>query len=361
MLVDPSLFPGTKSLTYLNTGSMALGHRPGSEALSNAAAQWQAGQFDWMEAERVGEDLRSTVAGLIGARGNQLALVVGASGGAASVAAQLPDSDGTANIVVPARDFASNFLAWKMLENRGYEVRLVDDVNGALPIDVFAQLVDTNTSVIATSVVQSATGYRVDVDALKSVAAAADAWLVVDASQALGSIRVDVDGLAALFGCSHKWLLGIRGMGYLYVRSDLATDFTPISPGWKSVHDPINSFYGPDLVLADDLARLDSSWPWFDPLVNIEGVRIVAGIGIDAVEQHNMNLVATLEEQGVPVAFDRRHRSPIVSLTAEDPGLPDRLKEAGIVTSARAGRIRVGFHLYNTADDVGLLADVIQS
>jgi len=40
--------------------------------------------------------------------------------------------------------------------------------------------------------------------------------------------------------------------------------------------------------------------------------------------------------------------SAIVSLDAD----PARVAAAGVVASTRAGRVRVGFHLYNTADDV---------
>ena len=78
-----------------------------------------------------------------------------------------------------------------------------------------------------------------------------------------------------------------------------------------------------------------------------------------AIEDHNLSLVAALEDEGVPVAFDPLNRSPIVSLAIDDPELPKALASAGIVTSARAGRMRVGFHLYNTTDDVEALVDAM--
>jgi selenocysteine lyase/cysteine desulfurase len=45
--------------------------------------------------------------------------------------------------------------------------------------------------------------------------------------------------------------------------------------------------------------------------------------------------------------------SAIVSV-ATDRG--SRLAEAGIVSAARAGRVRLSFHLYNSVDDVDAVA-----
>jgi selenocysteine lyase/cysteine desulfurase len=69
----------------------------------------------------------------------------------------------------------------------------------------FASAVDSRTAV-ATSLMHSASGFSVDLDALKTIVAGSEAWLVVDASQALGGIQIDVDGVHALFSYSHKWL-----------------------------------------------------------------------------------------------------------------------------------------------------------
>ena len=39
----------------------------------------------------------------------------------------------------------------------------------------------------------------------------------------------------------------------------------------------------------------------------------------------------------------------------------DKLRVAGIRASTRAGAVRVGFHLYNTEDDVDRLIDTLTS
>jgi len=362
MVIDvSSLFPGVGDSGYLNTASMALGNAPAIRALQAASNQWSSGTFDWPAAEAVGEDLRRRVAGLIGADGGDIAFVAGAAGGAATVASQLPRLRPGGNIVVPRHDFASNFLAWQLLGSRGHELRLVDDHDGVLMPDAFRDASDRNTAVIAVSSVQSATGFRLDLDALKTLAQAVGAWLVLDASQALGAVPFDVDGVSAMFSASHKWLLGMRGIGHLYLDPSIRDSFELVTPGWKSITNPVETFYGPELEVAATSSRFDSSWPWFNPLADIEGIRIIEQATIAAVERHNMALVDRLEASGVTVPFDASNRTSIVSIAVDDESATmNRMRDAGIVASARAGRVRVSFHLYNTADDVDRLVDVLQ-
>lgn len=360
MIDVADLFPAAARVAYFNTASMALGNRSSVAALQTALEHWASGTFDWTVAEAAGEDLRSVLASLLGCEGDDLAFVTGASGGAATVAAQLRDGRPGANVLVPEREFTSNLLAWQQLTERGYEVRLVPDSGGALTIDAFSERTDAQTAVIATSLVQSASGFRVDLDALTQLAAEHGAWLVIDASQALGCLEIDLAGVHALFSCSHKWLCGVRGMGYLYVDPELRDSFRPLTPGWKSGADPSASFYGPSIEMSPRASRLDTSSPWFDPIANLAGARIIADVGVSAIEAHVTSLLDRLEQHGVAMPYVGPHRSSIVSLEVRDAvGVLDRLADAGVVASVRAGRARVSVHLYNTPDHIDALADAI--
>ncbi|GJM39022.1 MAG: aminotransferase class V [Acidimicrobiales bacterium] len=355
------VFPGRVGSAYFNTASQALGNAPGAAALRRATDEWLAGRFDWGNAESVGGDLRGLCADLLHVSSDDIAFVTGVSGAASTVASQLPAAPPAANVVLPARDFSSNMLAWLALERQGYEIRMVDAADGDLGIDIFAAAVDADTALIATSLVQSATGYRVPVDELKTLAADHGAWLVLDASQAFGCVEIDVSGITALYSCSHKWMCGIRGMGYLYADPDVHESFRALTPGWKSTQEPMQSFYGPDLELARSAARLDASTPWFDPLVNIEGMRIIASAGIGNIARHNMSLVDRLASAGLDVAFRPECRSPIVSVDIPDAeSRLARLEDAGVAASVRDGRLRVSFHLYNDEDDVDLLISLLR-
>jgi len=354
------LFPGAADAVYLNTASMALGNRRAAEALERVAGQWSRGRFVWARAEEVGEEVRSLVSSLLRTDVENIAQVAGVSAGAATVAAQIPETKNPhANAVVPARDYASNFLPWMLLQDRGYELRTVEDVDGELSTDAFAKVIDDHTAVVATSLVQSFSGFRVDIDALKQLTHDSGSWLVLDASQALGAIDIDVDGIDALFSCGHKWTLGMRGVAHLYVRPSLRDSFNPIVPGWKATAEPM-PFYGPSLELSQTASKFDASTPWFNPLVDVEGLRIIADVGIRDIELHNMALIDELESRGVTIPFKRASRSSIVSFDVADSDATIKAFENdNIIASARAGKVRVSMHLYNTVADVERLVSAV--
>jgi selenocysteine lyase/cysteine desulfurase len=73
-----------------------------------------------------------------------------------------------------------------------------------------------------------------------------------------------------------------------------------------------------------------------------------------AVEAHTLGLANRLRaELELPQAD-----SAIVSLPIE--GAAEKLQQAGIRASIRAGAIRVGFHLYNNENDLDRLVDALR-
>jgi selenocysteine lyase/cysteine desulfurase len=244
------LFPGLENTIYLNTATMGVGCAPAREAYERAVDRWSQGRFDWMEAERAGEETRGVFAELVGARSEEIAIVPAVSTAAGIVAANMPPAKRGENVVVAENEFTSNYFPWLLLRERGYEVRAVPaTADGASP-DAFGDLADGGTRLIALSAVHSPTGYRADLGAFSRLAARSGAWFFVDACQAAGAVPLDVvgDGVDFLAAASHKFLLGSRGIGYLYVRRELIDRLRPILPGWKAGRVPHESFYGPRMA-----------------------------------------------------------------------------------------------------------------
>lgn len=362
MLDVSHLFPGAAAGPYFGTASVCLGSRPALEALTAQAAAWADGTFDWTDAERAGEACRSLFAGLLGTEPSQVALTNSASAGANIVAAQMAPGDG-ANIVVPAFEFTSNFFPWQRLADRGYEVRHVAPDDGILALDDFADAVDERTAMIAASVVQSSTGQRLDLGALGTLAADVGARLVVDASQAAGAIdlRGELAAVDALFCCDHKFLLGFRGLGFLWVRSDWLETFEPPFVGWKAAAEPLTVFYGPEMDLSETASRLDLSLAWHVAHADREGLQILTDAGIEHVDAHNAALMselrAMLVEAGIADPTPPGPASPIVSvpLPVDEDRIVAELAADRISATFRGGRLRVAVHLYNTSDDLSRL------
>lgn len=361
------LFPGLRNTIYLNTASMNVGCTPARAAYELAVERWSAGRFDWTEAEQAGEDARAIFAEIIGATAEEIALVPSVSTAAGIVAANLPPAKIGENVVVAENEFTSNYYPWVLLGERGYEVRTVAPAGDGVLAEEFSQAADGGTRLIAVSAVHSATGYRADLAAIGRVAANSGAWFFVDACQAAGAVPLDIvrDGVDFLAAASHKFLLGSRGMGYLYVRAELLDRLRPVLPGWKAARKPAESFYGPAMDLSPTASKLDASLAWFPALADQAALGIFRRFGTSALLSRNAELALRLQDaliaQGATFRpFAETNRSTIISVAASDPeAVMTRFREANVVASIRAGKIRLAVHFYNSEEELDRVAALI--
>jgi cysteine desulfurase/selenocysteine lyase len=361
------LFPGLKDTIYLNTATMAVGCAPAREAYERAVERWSTGRFDWIEAERAGEDARGMFAQIVGAQPEEVALVPAVGASAGIVAANMPAGKRGENIVVAESEFSSNYFPWLLLRERGYEVREVPSTGDEVSIDAYRDLSDGGTRLVAVSAVRSDTGYRTDLAALSQVAARSGAWLFVDACQAAGAVPLDVarDGVDFLAAASHKFLLGSRGMGYLFIRRQLLDRIRPIFPGWKAARKPLESFYGPGMDLSPTASKLDTSLAWFAALADQAALGVFRRFGIEAILDRNAQLSqrlfdALLAQRSGMSLFSDQHRSTIVSVPVKDTeAAMARLRAASVVASVRAGRVRLALHFYNLDEEIDRAVELL--
>lgn len=151
----------------------------------------------------------ASVAALIGADRSDVALIASVSAAAGLVAAQFGPAGRGHNVVIGEREYSSNHYPWRLLANKGYEVRQVPFRNGGLEPDEIARRVDGGTVLVAFSGVQTATGHRSDIRAISAIARAVGAIVFVDGSQLVGALPVaeDLGGVDVLATADHKFLL----------------------------------------------------------------------------------------------------------------------------------------------------------
>ncbi len=107
---------------------------------------------------------------------------------------------------------------------------------------------------VALSYMQFQTGFRMPVSAIGQLAHDFDAYVLVDAIQAVGVVDVDVSQLPIDFlACgSHKWLMGLEGVGFIYVEPDALAALTLRWVGWRSHQDALAFLSeGPGLLRYD--------------------------------------------------------------------------------------------------------------
>jgi selenocysteine lyase/cysteine desulfurase len=326
-------------LGYLNTASVGVPPTFVADAMTEAIALWRTGSVQPPEYDKHVALARDSWARLIGVPPSTVASGASVSQLLALVAAGLPD--GT-RVVTVRQEFTSASFPFAA---RGFAV---DEV----PSAELASAVDGHDLVVV-SVAQSADGTLAALDDLREAASRAGARVLLDATQAVGWLPLTLDWADWVVGTAYKWLLSPRGAAWLAVHPS-ATELTrPLAANWYAGEDPWQTVYGLPLRLAADARRFDLSPVWFAQVGAAAALPYLADLDIQAVHDHNVRLAdRTLEGLGLPP-----RGSAIISLDLPDAAT--RLASAGAKVAVRAGRARLSYHLYNTADDVQLVLDAL--
>lgn len=329
---------------YLNTASLGLPPERAWRALQVALDQWRAGQANPPDYDAPLAAARSGYANLVGVDTAQVAVGSQASVFAGLIAAQLPDD---AEVLTATGEFTSIVFPFLAQAHRGVRVREV-------PLEDLADAITRRTALVAVSAVQSADGRLADLDALVAAAADCHTRVLLDTTQAVGWLPLDASRFAYTVCAGYKWLLAPRGTCYFTVQPDLADDLTPLAAGWYAGAQPWESIYGSPLRLASDARRFDLSPAWLAWVGAAPALELLTELGPETLHEHSVNLANRFRSAiGIPAAA-----SAIVSLMAA-PSAAMQLDRAHIAASNRAGRLRLAFHINNTADDVDRAADAL--
>lgn len=274
------------------------------------------------------------------------------------------------SVVLASEEYPSNQYPWFNLKDRGVEVRSVPSRGGRVEIDDVRAAMTDRTRVLAISFVQFASGFRADLDALGQLCRERGVFFFVDAIQGLGVFPLDVQNtpIDALAADGHKWLLAPEGAGIAYVRREWIDRLHPIGVGAHSVVRPFE-YSTIDFKLKPHAGR------WEGGALNLPGItalgeslELLLEPGTPAVAERVLALTdylcETAKAAGLEVFSSRREgdRSGIVSLVkpgADPKPLMKRCREAGVVVTVRAGRLRVSPHAYNTEDELDRFLDVV--
>lgn len=329
--------------TYLNTASYGLPPAPAWDALQAALEDWRGGRTSWEHWGLPGEWARASFARLVGVPVATVALASNVSTLLGLVAASVPDGS---RVLAPDVEFTSVLFPFMAQAPRGVSVRLV-------PPGELAGEIGPDVDVAAFSAVQMATGEVADLQAISTAAAQHGVMTVVDATQAVGWLPLDGSRFDVVAAHAYKWLLSPRGTAFMAIRPERMEEVVPHAAGWYAGEDPLQTFFGPPLRLAESARRLDTSPAWFMWVATAPALAVIEEIGVAAIHAHDLALAnrfrAGLElEPGA---------SAIVFCDVE--GAAEKLERAGIRAAVRGGRLRTSWHVYNTTDDVERTLDVL--
>jgi selenocysteine lyase/cysteine desulfurase len=312
---DRTLFPDLADDVYVNHASISppsLAVRQAVLTVLDDYARHGAGAFGRWAAQK--NRLREKLAGLIGARAEDVALMPNTSRGVSDVALSFPWARGD-RVILFHGEFPANVTPWqRAAETFGLELAwipvadfLASEEQGLASVQ---RELARGARLVAVSAVEFQSGLRMPIEALAALAHAAGAELFVDAVQAAGVVPLDVGsaGIDYLAAGAHKWLMGLEGAGFLYVSPERVGALRPNTAGWLSHEDPIGFLIrGPGLLRYDKPIRKRAD------LVEGGNMNTAGLAGLEAS-------VDLLQQLGVPAIF--AHVNAI--LDALEPALVER-------------------------------------
>ena len=225
------------------------------DALQESLRAWQAGTMDVPSFDALVDAGRAGYAALVGVPVDSVTMAGTVSSALGLVAAAIPDGSRVATL---PGEFTSTSFPFAAQAARGVTVTELDS----------DELVTTASDydVVTVSLVQSANGAVLDIDALRANVAGTDTLTVVDVTQALGWKNIDLPWADVTVAAVYKWLLAPRGTAWMSLSGRVSSSMTPHAANWYAGEAPWSTIYGLPLRLAKDARRFDVSPTWFSVL-----------------------------------------------------------------------------------------------
>jgi len=362
-------FPITKNKIFLNHAAQSPLPKPVADAVHKCIdelSNFGDTSIDWNDGGK------PFFAKLIGAKPNEIAFVENTSVGL-NIAANMLHYPPGAKIVTTDLEYPSVVYPW-LRKRLGAKVHYVKNVDGKILLEDMEKTVDDKTVAVAVSHVEYVNGFCHDLRALSEIAHEHGAYLIVDAIQSAGAMQIDAkrDDVDFLTTACYKWLLSPSGAGYLYVKEELIEKFEPPFVGWASVKpevfETIDFWDIWNLKLSETASRFEIGSPSFISLVGAtEALKMLLNFGIENIEKrilmvtdHLIEAIKNLELK-LQTPDEAQYRSGIVLFKIDKPKeLSEKLKQKGIIVSARAHGLRISPHFYNTEEEIGKLMEEVK-
>ncbi len=385
-------FPALADRTFLDAACVSLAPRAATDAIRSFLDRTlycpsASSTLHHIAMDELRSAARPQAASLIGARDDEIALVESTTHGFAIAAEAVPLAEGD-RVLLCDLEFMQVGVPWVQLrERRGIGIDVARHEGGAIGVEQLAPLIGPRTRALVLSSVQWSNGFRADLDAIGALCRERGVWFVVDAIQQLGAMPIDVGRtpIDLLLCGGHKWLNSPFGCGFAYLRRERQGELRRPLAGYLAVEPPEGGwgeyFQTPSITPVRDYEFTSEARAWeIGGTANYPGaialgasIQLIRDLGTDTVAAHvralTDRLIEGLDRLGIDVVTPRapEHRSGIVTFSVGDAkanvALMEQLLARQVLVSVRytsgVGGVRVSCHLYNNADDIERLLEVL--
>src|SRR5690606_35698146 len=259
-----SLFPVTQECVYMDLGGRAPLALPVRAAIDSYLEECMYGRIDKAELFKKTEYLRTLFAELINCHPDEVTYTKNTSDGLNMVCTAVDWRAGDNVIICPQLEHPNNIYLWLNLRKQGVEVRFVDHEDGFMPVQAMMDAMDARTRLLTVSSMTFSPGFRTDLATIGRACRANGTLFLVDGAQSVGVLHTDVEtmNIDALSVSTQKGMLALYGMGFLYIRREVAETLQPayiarfgVDLGDADAHE--SDFGGSDFAFMPAARRFD--------------------------------------------------------------------------------------------------------
>lgn len=355
-------YPQPSGLCYLNTASSGLVSKHSIEKsndFNEKLSRLGSIQAEKFFAEEFPE-IRRSISQFVDAPLYEIALIPNFSFGLNAI---LPSINQRRKVLLYQDDYPSLTLPFVL---NGFDIYWINSKDGfSIDLNEAEQLINKHEiEIVAISHVQYLTGYKIDLEKLSALCQSHETLLILDGTQSLGAIPFSFksSGANIFITSNYKWMNGGYGTGIMCIDSDTLEHFPPRIGGFNSYK------------------YIESSWEYLPSInsyepghPNMAGLALLKDaidfkncIGINDIAVHNMTLVNYFINGVSKLPYtllgesEDTNRTSIIGIYG-DKQLEEFLINNHVMVKMRNGIIRIGFHFYNTIQDIDRLIDVLSN
>ena len=378
-----------KPLIYLDNGATTQKPRQVVEAITNEYYSVNANvhrgvHFLSQQATELHEASRETVRRFINARStNEIIFTRGTTESINLLASSFADSQMEADdeVIVSTMEHHSNIVPWQLqAAKKGIVIRVIPmNDKGELLQDEYKKLFSEKTKLVCVMHVSNVLGTVNPVKEMIAEAHSHGVPVLVDGAQSVPHMKVDVQDLDAdFFAFSGHKVYGPTGVGVLYGKEEWLDKLPPYQGGGEMIQSV--SF---EKTTFNELPfKFEAGTPdYIGTTALAKALDYVSALGMENIEAHEQELTRYAMQrlkqiEGMRIFGEAEHKSSVISFLVGnihhlDMGtLLDRLGIAVrtghhcaqplMIRLGIEGTVRASFGLYNTKEEIDILAAGIE-
>lgn len=369
-------FPVTQKLAYFHSAGMSPMPDRVFEAVTEAYRKInQFGDMYFLDDLERTNVLRGKLAKLINTNTENVCFTQNTSIAFSFVAAALKKHGPQAfNLVSLHDEFPASNVPF---EFQGIPMKFVKPENHSYSVESILNEVDSNTLGVVCSYVQYSTGFMLEMEKLGKALKERGLLFIVNATQAFPVYEVDVEKMHidALTVSFHKWGLCAVAGTLFYTSENFRKTYPLPMAGWLSVHPPEDDFIPTQKNVTykqyDSAEQYNFGTMNFQALIGLDvSIEFILEIGRDKIRERITSLTDYLVDRlrELPIEIispvERpENRSAIILINlknADNTKANEFLRKHNIITSVRAGNIRIACNFFNNFKEIDQLINVLE-